>query len=41
MSEVSYKKINLADFVEVAGQKEGAWWVEEDMLRSNSGFLSY
>ena len=35
------QKINLADFVEVAGQKEGAWWVEEDMKRSNSGFFSY
>ena len=35
------QKINFADFVEVAGQKEGAWWVEEDTLRSNSGFLSY
>ena len=35
------QKINLADFVEMVGQKEGAWWVEEDLLRSNSGFLSY
>lgn len=34
------QKINLADFVEVVGRKEGTWWVEEDMLRSNSGFPS-
>lgn len=37
MAKSVIQKINLADFV--GGESKGRW-VEEDMLQSNSGFLS-